>query len=102
MQPTIRVLPPVSVATQTMSANTRAYSANPGQVLDVPAAAAPVLLANGWSWGKPSGPTSSRPPTRLNEPYNAYPGFEYVDTSLGLVIVWDGATWRNPVTGAAV
>jgi len=102
MQLNKRVLPPPSGSTQTISVNGRSYAAAPGAALDVIDCDANVMLANGWSCGMPSGPTASRPATRLSEPYNAYPGFFYLDTTLDLVIMFDGATWRNPVTGAAV
>jgi hypothetical protein len=97
-----RVLPPPSGATQTMSANGRPYSASPGAVLDVLDIDANIMLANGWVCGIPSGPTTSRPKTRLNAPYDVGPGFLFVDTTLAAVIIWDGATWRNVITGAAV
>jgi hypothetical protein len=102
MQLNKRILPPAAGLTQTMSANGRPYSAAPGAVLDVLDADANVLLANGWVCGIPSGPTTSRPKTRFSEPYNVGPGSLFVDTTLAAVIIWDGAAWRNVITGAAV
>jgi hypothetical protein len=102
MQLNKRVLPPPAGSTQTISPNGRTYSATPGSVLDVLDIDANIMLANGWVCGIPSGPTTSRPKTRFSEPYNVGPGFLFVDTTLAAVIIWDGATWRNVITGAAV
>ena len=40
---------------------------------------------------KPSDPDSANGPTA---------GSHYLDSQLGLCVVFDGATWRNPFTGA--
>jgi hypothetical protein len=52
----------------------------------------------------PSGTTSQRPQgTTSTSATPAAPGMQFLDTTLGLVIVCDQSlTWRNPVTGAAV
>jgi hypothetical protein len=80
--PNFRMLPPVAVGAQTINVNGRAYSAAPGSVVDVIDADAQVLASNGWTKIAFSGPTS--------------------DTTINALVVWDGATWRNPVTGAGV
>ena len=40
--------------------------------------------------------TAARPTDAL------FAGACYTDTTLGCVVVYDGASWRNPVSGAAV
>ena len=78
----------------------RSYAGPAGTVVNVIDADAAKLAANGWSQpadGGSAGPTSGRP---VLQPYQY--GVKYSDTTLGQLVVWDGATWRNPVTGAAV
>jgi hypothetical protein len=103
MQLTWRLLPPVAVSKQTIVVNGRTYSGAPGQALDVPDYDAGQLTANGWIDVAPSGPTSKRPAANTTTaPYQAANGTEYFDTTLNALIVFDGLTWRNPATGAAV
>ena len=92
-----RVLPPNTTGTDTITVNGRTYSAVAGGFLDVPDFDAAVMLANGWVRGAlgGSGTTSQRP---VNPSINTI----YMDTSLSLLIVWDGKKWRNKITGAAV
>lgn len=95
--PNVRVLPPTTGST-TCTANGRSYSCAVGSFLDVPDFDALVLMSNGWTspaGGAQVGTTASRParPTK---------GQSFHDTTLGLVIHFDGANWRNPITGAAV
>lgn len=77
------------------------YSAVVGTTVDAPAQDVNYLTANGWAvTGSPRdsggvGATTGRPTDGL------YHGLTYTDTTLGHVVVYDGATWRNPVTGAA-
>ncbi len=99
-----RMLPPPAVGQQTVTVNGRRYSAAPGAAVDVPDMDANVLAANGWVVCAPSGPTSARPTVNpnTNPPYVAAPGFEFFDTTLGKLVFWDGASWRDPATGSAV
>jgi hypothetical protein len=53
------------------------------------------LTANGWLRVGRSSTTATRPTDQRV-------GEMIVDTTLGAVIIWDGATWRNPATGSAV
>lgn len=46
--------------------------------------------------GDSSGPTATRPSAQ-----NLRPGWLHVDTTLGLVVAWNGTGWVNPVTGAS-
>lgn len=77
----------------------RSYSATGGSFIDAvgdPGADASMLGSQGFIAIGGSGTTAQRP----NGTGLLKPGFVYVDTALSLVVVWDGANWRNPVTGA--
>jgi hypothetical protein len=77
----------------------RVYSVAPGSFIDVVgdmAGDAGALASEGFLPIGTSGPTSGRPTNNLK------PGAIHVDTSLNLVVFWDGAAWRNPLTAAAV
>ena len=100
---TFRLLPPVGPAQQTMTANGRSYSAAPGAFVDAPDQDAAILMANGWTDTALSGPTASRPTVTANgNRLSQAPGYLFLDTTLGKVIVFDGATWRDPATAASV
>lgn len=89
---TIRVFPR-SVA-KTGTANGRSYSVAPGSFADVPDHDATILLANGFISAGPVGATAARPAT-------AMAGATFLDTTVGAVVISDGAgTWRNVATGA--
>jgi hypothetical protein len=98
------MLPPLNVQTQTLNVNGRSYSAAPGATLDVPDFDSGQLAANGWTKVAMSGPTSARPSINPNvsSPTIAARGAHYFDSTLGYVVVFDGATWRNPSSGAGV
>ncbi len=79
----------------------RTYTAAAGTTYDAPDQDAAVLEANGFlSTGGPTcigvGTTALRPTTGL------FIGASYVDTTLAYVVVYDGALWRNPSSGASV
>jgi hypothetical protein len=102
---TLRVLPSTKANTTT-TVNGRAYTATLGTPQDVLYADAIELAASGYivvggrrSVG--SGVTASRP-TTTKEGDAIFAGATYADTTLGYVITYDGATWRNSVTGVAV
>lgn len=97
----IRMLPPTNIQDQTLTVNGRNYSGQPGAALDVPDFDAQQLQANGWTWVAPSGASSERP-TSAQGLYPASVGAQFFDTTLNALIIFDGATWRNPATGAAV
>ena len=97
----IRMLPPSIAQYQTAVVNGRTYSATPGSVVDVPDFDSLQLAANGWTTVAPSGPTSARPSGSLGI-YPAAAGVHFYDTTVGKLIVFDGATWRSPVDGSSV
>jgi hypothetical protein len=77
-------------------AGRRYYTAAAGGFIDAIDADATTLNSQGFAAiGDASGTTAQRP-------NNAYlrPGFVYLDTTLALIVAWDGVAWRNPVTGA--
>lgn len=103
---THRLLAPASGASVTLWSGTAAeavYAAAGGSTLDVPDNVATQLLASGFlQVGAPagSGATSARP-TFVGSG-NAGAGTTWLDTTLNAAVLFDGATWRNPATGAAV
>lgn len=105
----IRMLPPAAtgplavVRSNPISVNGRVYTPSVGAVYDVPDFDAPQLAANGWVRIAPSASSTARPsPTTLTPPYTAGVGTIFFDQTLDALIVFDGQTWRDPATGAAV
>jgi hypothetical protein len=92
---TTRLLPPIAVSFQTMSAYGRSYTAAPGAALDVLDSDAAVLTANGW-------PRVGRSSTTVTRPTDQRMGELILDSTLAKMICWDGAHWRDPATGSAV
>jgi hypothetical protein len=78
----------------------RSYSATAGGYIDAigdpTSGDAASLTSQGFITIGASGTTAQRP----TGAGFLKPSFVYVDTTLALVVVWDGANWRNPVTGA--
>jgi hypothetical protein len=75
------------------------YTAAANGTVDVAcdASAASNLASQGLiQFGDSSGATSTRPSYE-----NQRPGWVHVDTTLNLIVMWNGAGWVNPVTGAA-
>lgn len=97
---THRMLPPSNVQQRTITVNGRAYVGAPGTTYDVADFDAGGLAANGWIDAGQSGPTSARPATAVG-PNPIFVGCLYIDTTLNAVIRWDGANWRNIITGAS-
>lgn len=73
------------------------YKPGKGTTLDVfdDTAEYQTLTSNGWLRLAPVGTTAQRP-TSVHAPSL------YIDTTLGYMIVFDGISWVNPVSGAAV
>jgi hypothetical protein len=89
------VMPPANGASTTI--NGRTYTCAAGGTLTVPDFDSNILTANGWSIAAAGGaaPTSQRPA-------NPSKNLTFFDTTLGIIIQYDGKVWRNPTTGAAV
>ncbi len=89
----VRMLPP-AVASSPVTRHARTYNPAAGAFQDVPDFDAKTLEANGWTRIGLVGPTSARPSP-------AQRSLQFLDTTLGLIVIFDGAVWRNPATGAA-
>ena len=94
-----RMLP--SSTTKVAKVNGRTNNPSAGTTVDYDNHDASQLSANGWFdvCGNDSvgtGTTAQRPTTGL------VVTSKYLDSTLGYIIVFDGANWRNPATGAAV
>lgn len=110
---TVRLMAPVlfagklnpAVTGNPLNVNGRVYPpVSPGTVIDVPDFDTAGLCGNGYTRIAISGPTSARPSANPNTapPYFAASGLQFVDTTIGKLVVFDGATWRDPVTGSSV
>ena len=90
---------------RTCAVNGRTYAYASGTTVDAPACDAYELEANGWfrcGGYKCAGVGTTAQRTALATA-GMTPGMTYLDTTLGYIVVFDGkATWRNPITGAAV
>ncbi len=82
--------------------NGRTYQCAVGSALLVPDFDGLALSANGWTIvaAGGAGTTAQRPVSTASNPIQA--GTPYLDTTLGYTVIWDGKTWRNKATGAAV
>ena len=80
------------------------YAQVPGGVTDCPSGHVATLVQAGWTYVSLSGTTAQRPSQSvvLAGIDGLAPGLEYHDTTLNLCIFYDGITWRNPATGAAI
>lgn len=94
MMSTQRVSPPSDGRTS-LTFNGRTYTCAIGSTIDVPDFDALVLVANGWMAATTHGVEATS-----NRPANPKRGMTYLDTTLGVVITFDGKKWRNPLTGA--
>ena len=94
---THRLIPPGGPGTNPITVNGRTYSCAAGSTIDVPDFDAQVLMANGWSTAAAGGAGLT-----ANRPANPTKGMQFHDTTLNSTVVYDGRTWRNPKTGAAV
>ena len=101
---TVRLFPALNVALQNLTINGRAYASTPGNVVDVIDADAGFLAANGWIRVAPSGTSLQRPGLSLaSGNYGvAAAGTYFYDSTVGKLIIFDGAKWRSPNDGSAV
>lgn len=92
---TIRLLPSAA-ASASISVNGRGYTGTAGTPVDaILDGDAFVLSANAWIRVAQSGTTAQRPTTPAR-------GMLFLDLTLQYLIVFDGALWRNPYSGASV
>lgn len=98
-----RLMPPANGTANPFTFQGRTYSCAVGSTIDVhDDTGTPfdetALASNGWTPTSSLGvgPTGARP-TSIAKPRDTF-----VDTTLGLLIIYDGAAWRLPTTGAAV
>jgi hypothetical protein len=92
---THRMMPPPNGAATRV--NGRSYACAVGATIDVPDFDADLLEDNGWTKAAQGGvgATAARP---VNPPRKTV----FHDSTLAKNIVWDGKTWRDPDSGAAV
>lgn len=93
--PNIMMHAPAAGLPQACVVNGRSYTGLAGSPQLVPDFDAIALEANGWTHAGEGGATSARPATPKK-------GQTFNDTTVGTTIKWDGKTWRNATTGAAV
>ncbi len=95
---TVRCIAPITTplraAASTVTANGRTYVATAG-LTDLPACDADIACSNGWKPLAIVGTTAQRPILT-----SADAAMHYLDLSLGKLIVWQGAGWIDPATGA--
>ena len=92
--PLARVIGPLSGPFAELAIEGRRYESGGGRVQVVPAEDARILAFNGWTHLGACGPTGSRPARPpIGEPF--------FDLTLGAPLIFDGAAWRDTVTGAA-
>lgn len=101
----VRVLPPPvfagghkdSGANPITLPDGRTWSCAIGSSINVPAHDAERMVGNGWTqFAESMGTTAQRP-----SGVNVTRGYLYLDTTVGHVIVYDGATWRDKDGSAA-
>ncbi|QND50809.1 hypothetical protein HB779_02075 [Phyllobacterium sp. 628] len=94
---TMRLIPPSNGLHNPITVNGRRYSCAANSTVDVPDFDGLIMIANGWvsTASNGSGTTAQRP---LSPPI----GTQFHDTTLNKLIIFDGKTWRDPVSGAAI
>lgn len=95
----MQVMPPADGLHPDITVHGRKYSCAVGSIITVPFDDGKAMCSNGWTatCAGGSGPSSDRP-----TPQRGLPGAEFHDTTIGAIIRWDGRSWRNVLTGAAV
>ena len=99
---TIRVSPPSDAKHPTILVNGRTYTCAVGSTLDVPDHDAQVMSANGWHSHGLVTTTAGRPAVSNGANPVYVKGAPLIDSTLSAVIFYDGAAWRNYLTGAVV
>lgn len=82
----------------------RSYSASAGGFIDAvgdpTSGDASTLSSQGFILICQSGPTASRPNFATTTVGVGMRDVLFLDTTISKIVVWDGAAWRDPVTGA--
>ena len=101
--PLNRLIAPARAASP-ISVFGRTYQQTPGNVVDVPSGDTGTLLTAGWRCVGLSGTSAQRPAQgqAVVGLDGLVPGLEYLDTTLGRCIFFDGLLWRDPATGSPV
>ena len=92
---TFRMILPSSATARIAVANGRSYQVTPGAIFDANERDIDALHSVGAQLLAAVGATAQRPT-------DAHARMPYIDTDLGKVVMFDGHTWRDPVTGVAV
>lgn len=95
------LMQPPATGNKTTRINGRTYTGVLGTPQTVPDFDADALQANGWMRVAVTGTTAQRP-TSAGVGVPLAVGYSYNDTTLAAMIRWDGAKWRDAITGAAV
>jgi hypothetical protein len=96
-------MPNIRVVADTKIVNGRSYTCASNATIDVPDSDAQILTANGWiNAAGTSGAVATFVGKTAERPDKPAKSQAFLDTTLGLTVVWDGSNWRNPATGAAV
>ena len=96
----MRVLPPYSaVGTTQDTVFGRTYTCALGSSLDVGDADGRALESNGWIVTATYGAMTTVQRLAISNPKFRD---TCLDTTLGYIVIFDGAAWRNPVTAASV
>ena len=103
---TTRMLPPSSGLQLTITVNGRVYTAAANGILDMPDFDAAIAAASGWipfcAKGGTVGATAARPTTNPNGTFPVTAGTQFMDTTVGGIVVADGAgAWRNSAGAVA-
>ncbi len=101
MTPNWRMWPSADLNVSPKTVNGRTYSGTPGVAQSIVFCDAAQLQSNGWTRIAPTGPSSMRPHGQTG-PNSVGPGDSFFDETLNLLIVFDGASWRDPVSGSVV
>jgi hypothetical protein len=100
---TTRVLSTATVRSPTALSNGQRVAPVPGAFLDIDDFLANQLCLSGWVRVGTVGTTAERPSASpLVGAGMAQQGDLHIDKSLSLSVIFDGASWRDPATGAIV
>ena len=101
MTMTMRFLSPATGAASRTGPDGATWNMSPGRVLDFDPNMADLMRQYGWHPIGFSGGTTDRPAASDTGPNYVKRGTQFFDISVGKILIFDGATWRDPATGAA-